>query len=131
MRIAFFVWEYPPSIVGGLGTYAQYITKEFITLGWDVCVYTLNPGNLKTREVLDGVEVHRPIIVDAGNVFPLFVAEDLRKWGANIKFFNDMFIYNTLAASKMINDVTLDSYCPISREPDYKKCAVRLERVSA
>jgi len=33
--------------------------------------------------------------------------------------------------SKMINDVTLDSYCPISREPDYKKCAVRLERVSA
>jgi len=33
--------------------------------------------------------------------------------------------------SNMINDVTLDSYCPISREPDYKKCAVRLERVSA
>ena len=105
LRIAFFVWEYPPAIVGGLGTYAQYITKEFVTLGWDVCVYTLNPGNLKTREVLDGVEVHRPIIVDASNVFPLFVAEDLRKWGANIKFFNDMFIYNTFAASKMINDV--------------------------
>lgn len=33
--------------------------------------------------------------------------------------------------SMMINDVTLDSYCPISKEPDYKKCAVRLERVSA
>ncbi len=28
----------------------------------------------------------------------------------------------------LINLVTLDSYCPISREPDYKKCAVRLER---
>lgn len=105
MRIAFFVWEYPPAIVGGLGTYAQYITREFITLGWDVCVYTLNPGHLKTREVLGGVEVHRPIIVDASNVFPLFVAEDLRRWGANIKFFNDMFVYNTLAAAKMINDV--------------------------
>jgi glycosyltransferase involved in cell wall biosynthesis len=105
LRIAFFVWEYPPTIVGGLGTYAQYITREFITLGWDVCVYTLNPGNLKTREVLSGVEVHRPIIVDASNVFPLFVAEDLRRWGANIKFFNDMFVYNTLSAAKMINDV--------------------------
>jgi len=105
LRIAFFVWEYPPAIVGGLGTYAQYITREFLALGWDVCVYTLNPGNLKTREVLGGVEVHRPIIVDAGNVFPLFVAEDLRRWGTNIKFFNDVFVYNTLAAAKMINDV--------------------------
>jgi len=105
LRIAFFVWEYPPAIVGGLGTYAQYITREFLALGWDVCVYTLNPGNLKTREVLGGVEVHRPIIVDAGNVFPLFVAEDLRRWGTNIKFFNDVFVYNILAAAKMINDV--------------------------
>ena len=30
--------------------------------------------------------------------------------------------------SRLINDVTLDAYCPISREPDYKKCAVRMER---
>ena len=105
MRIAFFVWEYPPAIVGGLGTYAEYITKEFIRLGWDVCVYTFNPGNLKTREILGGVEVHRPLIVDASNIFPIFVAEDLKKWGTNIKFFNDMFVYNILVAAKMINDV--------------------------
>ena len=31
--------------------------------------------------------------------------------------------------SRLINDVTLDAYCPISKEPDYKKCAVRLEKV--
>jgi nitrate reductase NapA len=30
--------------------------------------------------------------------------------------------------SMLINLVTLDAYCPISREPDYKKCAVRLEK---
>ena len=29
----------------------------------------------------------------------------------------------------MINDVTLDAFCPISKEPDYKKCAVRVEKV--
>ncbi|MGB0431759.1 MAG: molybdopterin-dependent oxidoreductase, partial [Bacteroidia bacterium] len=29
----------------------------------------------------------------------------------------------------LINDVTLDSFCPISKEPDYKKCAVYLEKV--
>ena len=31
--------------------------------------------------------------------------------------------------SMLINDVTLDSFCPISKEPDYKKCAVRIEKV--
>ena len=28
----------------------------------------------------------------------------------------------------LINELTLDAYCPISRQPDYKKCAVRVER---
>ncbi len=31
--------------------------------------------------------------------------------------------------TKLINMLTLDAYCPISKQPDYKKCAVRLERV--
>ena len=31
--------------------------------------------------------------------------------------------------AKKINEVTLDSYCPISKEPDYKKCAVKIEKV--
>ncbi len=29
-----------------------------------------------------------------------------------------------------INDLTLDAFCPISKEPDYKKCAVRVEVVA-
>ncbi len=103
MMIGFFVWEYPPQIVGGLGTYAEYITREFIALGHDVTVFTLNPGNLKTREIIKGVEVHRPLIVDAGNVFPMFVIDDLRRWGTNIRFFNNAFIYNILSATKFIN----------------------------
>jgi nitrate reductase NapA len=28
----------------------------------------------------------------------------------------------------MINDVTLDAYCPISKQNDFKKCAVRIEK---
>ena len=31
--------------------------------------------------------------------------------------------------SHLINEVTLDAFCPISKQPDYKKCAVKLERV--
>lgn len=105
MRIGFFVWEYPPRLVGGLGTYAEYITREFIELGHDVTVFTLNPGNLKTREVWKGVEVHRPLIADASNVFPFIVTEDLKRWGTNIRFFNDIFIYNILSATKFINQL--------------------------
>jgi nitrate reductase NapA len=29
----------------------------------------------------------------------------------------------------MINDVTLDAYCPISKQNDYKKCAVKIEKI--
>jgi glycogen(starch) synthase len=105
LRICFFVWEYPPKLVGGLGTYAEYITREFVEVGHDVTVFTLNPGNLKTREIMNGVEVHRPIVVDASNVFPIFVTEDLKKWGANIRLFNDIFIYNVLSAAKCINSL--------------------------
>jgi glycosyltransferase involved in cell wall biosynthesis len=105
LRIGFFVWEYPPTLVGGLGTYAEYITREYVELGHDVTVFTLNPGNLKTREIVGGVEVHRPLIADAANVFPLFVTEDLRRWGTNIRFFNDIFLYNILSSTKFVNEL--------------------------
>ncbi len=32
--------------------------------------------------------------------------------------------------AKLINALTLDAYCPISAEPDYKRCAVKVERAS-
>ena len=111
MRIGFFVWEYPPALVGGLGTYAEYITREFVSLGNDVTVFTLNPGNLKTREIVKGVEVHRPLIADASNVFPMFVIDDLKKWGTNIRLFNDIFIYNILSATKFINSMLKKEGC--------------------
>jgi len=28
----------------------------------------------------------------------------------------------------LINELTLDAFCPISKQPDYKKCAVKVER---
>jgi glycogen(starch) synthase len=111
LRIGFFVWEYPPALVGGLGTYAEYITRQFVSMGNDVTVFTLNPGNLKTREIIKGVEVHRPLIADASNVFPMFVIDDLKKWGTNIRLFNDIFIYNVLSATKFINSMLKKEGC--------------------
>jgi glycogen(starch) synthase len=111
LRIGFFVWEYPPALVGGLGTYAEYITREFVAMGNDVTVFTLNPGNLKTREIVKGVEVHRPLIADASNVFPMFVIDDLKKWGTNIRLFNDIFIYNVLCSTKFVNSMLKKEGC--------------------
>jgi glycosyltransferase involved in cell wall biosynthesis len=105
LRIGFFVYEYPPQLVGGLGTYAEYITHQFVDIGHDVSVFTLNNNGLKTHEIMQGVEVHRPQIADASNIWPFFVVDDLKKWGTNIKLFNDIFIYNILSATKFINEL--------------------------
>jgi glycosyltransferase involved in cell wall biosynthesis len=80
-------------------------------MGNDVTVFTLNPGNLKTREIMKGVEVHRPLIADASNVFPMFVIDDLKKWGTNIRMFNDIFIYNILSGTKFINSMLKKEGC--------------------
>jgi glycosyltransferase involved in cell wall biosynthesis len=105
MEIAFFVWEYPPLLVGGLGTYAQYITREFVKKGHKVTVFTLNPGDLPTHDVWEGVEVHRPLLVNTSTVLSSFVANDLLRWGANLKFFSDIFTYNLLSTSKFVNEL--------------------------
>jgi glycogen(starch) synthase len=105
LRIGFFVWEYPPTLVGGLGTYAQYITREYVQLGHEVSVFTLNSGDLKTTEILEGVDVQRPLIADASNIFPMFVVDDLKRWGTNIRFFNDIFMYNILSSTKFLNEL--------------------------
>jgi glycogen(starch) synthase len=105
LRIGFFVYEYPPQLVGGLGTYAEYMTRQYVDLGHDVSVFTLNNNGLQTYEVLRGVEIHRPLIADAANIWPFFVVDDLKRWGTNIKLFNDIFIYNILSATKFINSL--------------------------
>jgi len=60
---------------------------------------------------MKGVEVHRPLIADASNVFPMFVIDDLKRWGTNIRMFNDIFIYNILSATKFINSMLKKEGC--------------------
>lgn len=107
MRIAYFVWEYPPRLVGGLGTYAAEITKKFVELGHELTVFTMNDeGKLKTREESSGIAIHRPILADATEVLPIFIDEEIKKWGSGIKFFSDVLTYNFLSANKFVNDVS-------------------------
>lgn len=105
MHIAFFVWEYYPRLVGGLGTYAVEITQKFVEMGHEVVVFTQNTGDLKTHEEWKKIDIHRPMIVDTCQIFPFFITEDLRRWGTNLKFFCDIFSYNHLSASKFLNQL--------------------------
>ena len=49
MEIVFFVYEFPPYIVGGLGTYAEYMTREFIKMGHDVTAVSYTHLTLPTK----------------------------------------------------------------------------------
>ena len=107
MKMAVLVYEYPPKIVGGLGTYAAEITRKFVLLDHDVSVFTMNDdtGSLPTRELWRGIEIHRPLHIDVSDSLPDVIAEDVRKWGRGIHFFSKTLVYNYLTASKMVNEL--------------------------
>ncbi|MGD0803498.1 MAG: glycosyltransferase family 4 protein [Candidatus Bathyarchaeia archaeon] len=111
MRIALFVWEYPPTIAGGLGTYAQYMAPGLVKKGHEVSVFTLNRGRLPTHEIIDGVDVNRPLISDTSNVLSLIADHSLRRWGSGLRFFSDIMMYNTLSASKLLNELIIEQGC--------------------
>ncbi len=107
MRLAVMVYEYPPKIVGGLGTYAAEITRKFVLSENDVSVFTMNDdeGAMPTRELWRGIEIHRPLHIDVSDSLPDVIAEDVRKWGRGIQFFSKILVYNYLSASKIINEL--------------------------
>ena len=109
MNIAYFVWEYPPRLVGGLGTYADEITKQYAEMGHELTVFTMNDGGkLPTNEEKGRIAIHRPVIVDSSSIMPVFVDEELRRWGDGLRFFSDVLNYNILSAHKFINRTSKD-----------------------
>ena len=107
MKMSVLVYEYPPRIVGGLGTYAAEITRKFVLLDQEISVFTMNDdeGSLPTRELWRGVEIHRPLHIDVADSLPDVIAEDVRKWGRGISLFSKILVYNYLSASKIINEL--------------------------
>jgi glycogen(starch) synthase len=107
MKIAVLVYEYPPKIVGGLGTYAAEITRKFVLMDNDVTVFTMNDdaGNLPRREIWRGIEIHRPLHIDVSDSLPDVIADDIKKWGRGLHLFGKLLVYNYLTASKLINEL--------------------------
>jgi glycosyltransferase involved in cell wall biosynthesis len=107
MKIAVFVYEYPPKVVGGLGTYAAEITRKFVLDDHDVTVFTMNDdaGSLPTREIWRGIEIHRPLHIDISDSLPDVIAEGLKNWGRGLRFFGKLMVYNYLSAAKLVNEL--------------------------
>ncbi len=79
MKVAAFCWEFPPRVVGGLGSYISEIAPRLVSKGNDVSLFTFNDGRLITHEMYTGVEVHRPTNVNMTDVIPSVVSEDIAR----------------------------------------------------
>lgn len=111
MRIGFFIWEYPPRIVGGLGTYGENICPQMAKQGHEVTVFTLKDSTLKIKEIINGVNVYRSITLpNAAEFIGICLREDIRNWGTGMKFFVDVFLYNILSAVKVIRLIKEKGY---------------------
>ena len=100
MRIGFHCWEFPPTIVGGLGTYAQCIVQALAERGHDLHVWAPEqPGWPQSVPPIVSPQVHerRIPLFDATPMFPYVISDELQSWG---RFFSDLLTYNLMAAAE-------------------------------
>jgi glycosyltransferase involved in cell wall biosynthesis len=91
--------------MGGLGTYTYELTRQFVKTEQNISVFTMNDGTLKTRELMNGIEVHRPKLIDISDMWPEAVTDEIKRWGPGIKSFSDVMLYNLLVSTKIVNDL--------------------------
>jgi glycosyltransferase involved in cell wall biosynthesis len=107
MNILYICDEFPPYFRGGLGTYAIEMTRRFVEEGENVVVFARNPDNKAvTRDLYKGVEVHRPQVVDAADLLPIIIPQDVKFWAPPAqKFFAETLMYNILTCTKVVNQL--------------------------
>jgi nitrate reductase NapA len=81
----------------------------------------LHPRDAERLDIRDGERVR---LVSRRGSLELPVAIDFRARPAEGQVFVPFF-----DEAMLINELTLDAFCPISGQPDYKKCAVRVEKL--
>jgi glycosyltransferase involved in cell wall biosynthesis len=100
MNIIYFVYEFPPKIFGGLGTYAFEISKRFKDLGENLTVITVNWENkFLEYEKIENLEIYRPKFIDISPSLYLYVSEELCNWGEWLSYFGNIISYNHLGAN--------------------------------
>jgi glycosyltransferase involved in cell wall biosynthesis len=99
VKIGFHCWEFPPTIVGGLGTYAQCVTHALAELNQQVHVWAPEQQWPHTVPPVShpGISVRRIPLFDATPAFPYVVTDEMRGWG---RFFSDVWLFSLLAAAE-------------------------------
>ena len=104
MKIAHFLWEFPPVIKGGLGTFGMELAQQQIIQNHHLTVFSLNEENKYDNfSTWHKIEVYRPRLPDATEMFYLAANNELRNWGSYFRFFADVMAYNFLSADTLIN----------------------------
>jgi glycosyltransferase involved in cell wall biosynthesis len=104
MRIAYLSIEFPPRIFGGLGVYVDEISREMVSLGESISVFTLGDGKLKRYQDMDGVEVFRMYPVSIRDGLDVFFSAQTLSWGEGLRFLEDLISLNQLSAASVIEN---------------------------
>lgn len=108
MRIAYLSIEFPPRIFGGLGVYADEISREMVSLGEKVSVFTLGEGSLLKRQEMNGVEVFRMLPVPIRDGLEIFLSDQTLSWGEGLAFLQDLMSLNQLSAAAIMENGPFD-----------------------
>jgi glycogen(starch) synthase len=101
MRIAFVTWEFPPYIVGGLGTYSDYISRWMARMGHEVHVYAPKRAGAPAPVDRDGVMVNWVDVLDSSHPIRHVFNEEVRSFGDWVNFFGKIVVFNSAAASRI------------------------------
>ncbi|NJO42142.1 MAG: glycosyltransferase family 4 protein [Cyanobacteria bacterium CRU_2_1] len=69
MKILVLAWEFPPRIVGGIARHVAELYPEFVTLGHEIHLLTVEFGQAPHFEIVDGIRVHRIHVGESHNFF--------------------------------------------------------------
>jgi glycogen(starch) synthase len=104
MRIAYMSIEFPPRIFGGLGVYVDEISREMVSLGERISVFTLGDNKLERHQDMDGVEVFREVTVPIRDGLEIFLSPETLSWGEGLYFLLDLFSLNQLSAASIMEN---------------------------
>ncbi len=104
MRIAYLSIEFPPRIFGGLGVYVDEISRELVSLGERISVFTLGDGKLERYQEMNGVEVFRMYPVPIRDGLDVFLSAQTLSWGEGLRFLEDLISLNQLCAASIMEN---------------------------
>ena len=108
MRIAYFSIEFPPRIFGGLGVYVDEISREMVSQGERISVFTLGDNKLERHQDMNGVEVFREVPVPIRDGLEIFLSPETLSWGKGLYFLLDLFSLNQLSAARLMENGPFD-----------------------